>query len=550
MGCRSWWSWAWRSTCWSAPSSSASSSSISASASTASISGTWKSSRRTSVEIAIVLGLPLLGALLLALTGHRGWAPELNATMSFATFFAAILLTARVISGGPIIWLGQQFVADPSNVLVVVLADLLAHQFFVDPFNVFLVALTAFVGFTTAVFSRPYMRIEQERGKLTAGRLRLYHSMYQLFNFTMLVALLTNNMGILWVAMEAATLATVLLVSLYRTPASLEAAWKYFILCGVGIAQALFGTILLYFAAERLLGAEGGALLWTELNAVKGQLEPTVLSLAFVFLLVGYGTKVGLVPLHNWLPDAHAEGPTPISAVLSGLLLNVALYAVVRSKVLVDGALERNFSGGLMMGFGLLSVVVAAFFMSRQKDIKRMFAYSSVEHMGIMTFAFGMGGPVAAFAGLLHMTVHSLTKSAIFFTVGHASQTTGTQNMDSIRGLIQQSPAIGWGLALGTLAILGMPPFGVFTSEFMVLTTAMREHPWATPLLLLSLGVAFAAIFGKVQPMIFGETTAQRVAHPPALIPVFVHLAIVLMLGLYIPPYLVDWYRQAAAFIG
>jgi len=349
---------------------------------------------------------------------------------------------------------------------------------------------------------------------------------------------------------DHAAVTTVLLVSLYRTPASLEAAWKYFILCGVGIAQALFGTILLYFAAEKVLGPGGTSLLWTHLYEVRHELEPTVLSLAFVFLLVGYGTKVGLAPLHNWLPDAHAEGPTPISAVLSGLLLNVALYAVVRSKVLVDGALERNFSGNLMMGFGLLSVVVAAFFLSRQKDIKRMFAYSSIEHMGIMTFAFGMGGTVAAFAGLLHMTVHSLTKSAIFYTVGHAAQATGTQEMASIRGLIQQSPAIGWGLALGTLAILGMPPFGVFTSEFMVLTTAMHEHSWATPFLLVALGVAFAAIFSKVQPMVFGETEARRLPHPPALIPVFVHLAIVLLLGLYIPPYLVDWYRQAAALIG
>jgi hydrogenase-4 component F len=482
------------------------------------------------VEIAIVLGLPLLGALLLALTGHRDWAPELNATMSFATFFATTLLTVRVIGGGPM--------------------AAFEEQFFVDPFNVFLVALTAFVGFTTALFSRPYMRIEQDQGRVNAARLRLYHSMYQLFTFTMLLCLLSNNVGVMWVAMEGATLSTVLLVSLYRTPASLEAAWKYFILCSVGISQALFGVILLYFAAEKVLGPGGTSLLWTHLYVVRGQLEPTVLSLAFVFLLVGYGTKVGLVPLHNWLPDAHAEGPTPVSAVLSGLLLNVALYAVVRSKVLVDGALGRNFSGGLMMGFGLLSVVVAAFFLSRQRDIKRMFAYSSVEHMGIMTFAFGMGGPVAAFAGLLHMTVHSLTKSAIFFTVGHASQAAGTQNMDSIRGLIQTSPAIGWGLVLGSLAILGMPPFGVFTSEFMVLTTAMHEHSWATPFLLVALGVAFASIFGKVQPMVFGETSAQRLAHAPALVPVFVHLAIVLALGLYIPPYLVSWYRQAAALIG
>jgi hydrogenase-4 component F len=482
------------------------------------------------IEILAVLGFPLAGAAVLALIGERQSAPTVNVAVSFLTFAAAIALTARVIVDGPQLVLGRQF--------------------FVDSFNVFLVALTAFVGFTTSIFSRPYMRIEQEHGRLTMGRLRLYHSMYQLFNCTMLLALLTNNMGILWVAMEAATLTTVLLVSLYRTPASLEAAWKYFILCGVGIAQALFGTILLYFAAEKLLGAGGGALLWTELDDVKANLEPTVLSIAFVFLLVGYGTKVGLVPLHNWLPDAHAEGPTPVSAVLSGLLLNVALYAVVRCKVLVEGSLQTSFARDLMMGFGLLSVVVAALLLSRQKDVKRLFAYSSVEHMGIITFAFGMGGPVANFAALLHMTVHSLTKSAIFFTVGHAAQKTGTQMMDEIRGLITLSPMLGWGLVLGTLAILGMPPFGVFASEFLILVTAISEQPWAAPFLLAALGLAFAAVFSKVQPMVFGESTAKRLPVRPAMIPVYVHLALVLMLGLWIPPFLADWYRQAARLIG
>jgi hydrogenase-4 component F len=482
------------------------------------------------IEVLLVLSLPLVGAAVLAMIGERDVAPEINVAASFCTLVAAAALTVRVISYGPML--------------------VLDRLFFVDPFNVFLVALTAFVGFTTSLFSRPYMRVERAHGRLSTGRLRLYHSMYQLFNFTMLLALLTNNMGILWVALEGATLATVLLVSLYRTPASLEAAWKYFILCGVGIAQALFGTILLYFAAEKVLGAGGGALLWTELNNVKGGLEPTVLSLAFVFLLVGYGTKVGLVPLHNWLPDAHAEGPTPVSAVLSGLLLNVALYAVVRCKVLVEASAQTSFAKGLMMGFGLLSVVVAAFLLSRQKDIKRLFAYSSIEHMGIITFAFGMGGPIANFAGMLHMTVHSLTKSAIFFAVGHATQKAGTQLMDGIRGLISLSPTIGWGLALGALAILGMPPFGVFASEFLILTTAMRDQPWATPFLLIALGVAFAAVFSKVQPMVFGEPNAQRLPHRPALIPVFVHLALVLMLGLWIPPYLAEWYRQAARLIG
>jgi len=236
--------------------------------------------------------------------------------------------------------------------------------------------------------------------------------------------------------------------------------------------------------------------------------------------------------------------------VLSGLLLNVALYAVMRSKVLVDGALGNDMAGNLMMGFGLFSVVLAAFLIKRQTDVKRMFAYSSIEHMGLVTFAFGMGGPVANFAALLHMTMHSLTKSAIFFAVGHATQSAGTQMMDGIRGLIKTNPTIGWGLMLGTIAILGVPPFGVFASEFLIITTAMHEHPWATPFLLIALGVAFASIFGKVQPMVFGETPLAKLPHQPALTPVFIHLGLVLMLGLFIPPYLAMWYRQAAALLG
>ena len=477
-----------------------------------------------------VLGIPLAGSLVLAAFGHRNWAMELNVVFSFFTFIAACVLTVQVIAGGP------QFVWD--------------RAFFIDALNVFLVALTAFVGFTTALFSRPYMRTERDHGKMTPPRLRLYHSMYQLFSFTMLLALMTNNMGILWVAMEAATLTTVLLVSVYRTAASLEAAWKYFILCGVGIAQALFGTVLLYMAAEKVIGAEGGSLLWTDLDAVKGQLDPKIITLAFAFLFIGYGTKVGLVPVHNWLPDAHAEGPTPVSAVLSGLLLNVALYAILCCKVLTDGELHSHVAGQMMMGFGLVSVVAAAFLLTRQKDVKRMFAYSSIEHMGLMTFAFGLGGPIANYAGLLHMTVHSLIKSAIFFAVGHASQKAGTQLMDQIRGLVKTSPMVGWGLMLGSLAILGMPPFGVFASEFLLITTAMREQPWATPLLLIALGVAFASVFSRVQPMVFGDTSLKRLPHPPASIPVFVHLGLGLVLGLYIPPYLDTWYREAARMIG
>lgn len=478
----------------------------------------------------LVFGIPLVGGFVLALVGHQAQARNINVLFSAGSFAAACWLTVQIIDQGPLMALN--------------------NQFFIDPLNVFLVALTAFVGLTTAIFSRPYMRVEQDHGKMTPGRMRLYHSMYQFFAFTMLVALTTNNMGTLWVAMEAATLTTVLLVSVYRTPASLEAAWKYFILCGVGIAQALFGTILLYMAADRVIPDGVDALLWTNLDAVKTQLNPTIISLAFVFLLLGYGTKTGLVPVHNWLPDAHAEGPTPISAVLSGLLLNVALYAILRCKVLADGALHSRFAGDLMVGFGLLSVVAASFFLFRQKDVKRMFAYSSIEHMGLITFAFGLGGPVANFAGLLHMTLHSLIKSAIFFSVGHAAQKAGSQLMEDIRGLIKVSPTVGWGLMLGSLAILGMPPFGIFASEFLILTSAMRELPWSTPLLLLALGISFAAIFRRVQPMVFGVTSVKPLAHPPALLPVFIHLGIGLMLGFYMPPYLNAWYQQAARLIG
>jgi hydrogenase-4 component F len=474
--------------------------------------------------------LPVIGGILLLIFGARRFAAEINIAFSALTFIVAVVVARDVLTEGD----------------QTVLNDL----FVLDSFNIFLISLTALVGLTTAIYSRPYMRIEVERGTLTPLRLRLYHGMFQFFMFTMLLALATNSLGLLWVAMEAATLTTVLLVSLYRTPSSVEAAWKYFILCGVGLALALFGTILLYFAAEKVLGAGGGALLWTKLAVVKDELEPTVLSLAFVFLLVGYGTKVGLAPLHNWLPDAHAEGPTPVSAVLSGLLLNVALYAVVRSKVLVDGALGHGFAGNLMMGFGLLSIVVAAFSLQRQKDVKRLFSYSSVEHMGLMAFAFGMGGATATFAGLLHMTVHSLTKSAIFFAVGHAVQKVGSQVIDDIRGLINVSPQVGWALMLGGLAILGMPPFGIFTSEFLILTQAMAHHPWATPFLVIGLGVAFASILGRLQLMVFGESTAKPLSFRPTVVPVFVHLALALVLGLYIPPFLAEWYRQAARLIG
>lgn len=477
----------------------------------------------------ILLGVPLFASAVLAFVGDRKFAPEVNIACSTATFATGIGLALEVFSNGPML-AGGKF-------------------FFVDAFNVYLSVLTSFVSMTTAIFSRRYMRREREHGRVGHGGMRFYHAMFQLFIFAMLLCLLTNNVGVLWIAMELATLSTVLLVSLYRTPTAIEAAWKYFILCGVGIAQALFGTVLLYFAAEKVLGEGGEALLWTNLSRISGSLEPTVLSLAFVFLIVGYGTKVGLVPLHNWLPDAHSEGPTPVSAVLSGLLLNIALYALVRCKSLVDGATKTHHAGDIMMGFGILSLLVAAFSLLRQKDIKRMFSYSSIEHMGIATFAFGLGGPIATFGALLHMLVHSLAKSAIFFTVGHASQMHCSQEMDRIKGLFKGNPLVGWGLMLGVMAIVGMPPFGIFTSEFLILTATIKDAPLMTPLLLLGLAVAFAALFRRVQPMVSGDVPPEQRPTPVAHVPVILHMALVLIIGIYMPDFLNQWFHAAVELL-
>jgi hydrogenase-4 component F len=481
------------------------------------------------IAVYLVLLIPLAGMAVLGLMADSRRAGRLNIRCNAAALAASVWLAVDVLLHGPRLSAGQML--------------------YVDSFNVYLIVLTAFVGLTTSIFSAPYMAHELQTGRVNAGRLRLYHAMYQGFMLAMYLVLTTNNMGVLWVAMEGATLATVLLVSLYRTPESVEAAWKYFILCGVGIALALFGTVLLYFAAEQKLGIGGNALSWTVLHENAGALEPTIMRLAFVFLLVGYGTKIGLVPLHNWLPDAHSEGPTPMSAILSGLLLNDALYAVVRCKMLVDGSLGTPMAGYLMMGFGLLSFLVAALFLHRQTDIKRLFSYSSIEHMGLMTFAFGVGSPWATFAALFHMTTHSLTKSAIFVTVGHAAQLTGTQRMDRIRGLILTQPAIGWGLLIGTVAIAGFPPFGVFASEFLVLVATMRDYPWLTPLLLVGIGVAFAGLFRHLHPMVYGDIPENQKPIPANLMGAMIHLALVLWLGLSIPGFLGNWFSQATQLI-
>jgi hydrogenase-4 component F len=364
------------------------------------------------------------------------------------------------------------------------------------------------------------------------------------------VALVANNVGLLWVGLEVATLTTVMMVGIYRTPEAVEAAWKYFILGSVGIALAFFGTILVYLVAQEVLGEGLPAMAWDTMVYSASAFDPKLLSLAFIFLLVGYGTKVGLAPFHAWLPDAHAEGPTPISAVLSGLLLNVALYALLRFKMILAANAATINVGLVLIVLGLVSLIFAGFMLYRRRDIKRLFAYSSIEHMGIITFAFGMGGPLANFAGLLHMTMHSLTKSAIFFAVGHIAQVKGTQRIADIRGLSVSHPVLAVGLALGVIAIAGLPPFGVFTSEFMLVSSTFARQPLLAVVLVFGLIVAFGALVLRLQDVLFGEASGPPGRVKATYAPLFLHLALVLVAGLWLPEPVVRWFRAVAAQLG
>ena len=473
--------------------------------------------------VAAILILPAATAALLALLPGYRLSAAINVASSLATFVAAIsFLFFKPATG---------------------------DYFLVDELNIVFIVLNTFVAFTSSVFSASYIAHELEIGRLTPTHLRFYHAMYQTLLFAMNLALVANNIGLMWVAIEMATLTTVAMVGIYRTPEAIEAAWKYFILGSVGIALALFGTILVYMAARPVVGEGIDGMVWTTLMRRVSEFEPALLNLAFVFLMLGYGTKVGLAPLHAWLPDAHAEGPTPISAVLSGLLLNVALYAVLRFKLLLDGNAGAIAPGPLMATLGIVSLIFAAFMLYRRRDIKRLFAFSSIEHMGIIVFAFGMGGPLANFAGLLHMTMHSLTKSAIFFTVGHIAQAKGTQKIADIRGLTVSHPALGWSLVVGVFAIAGLPPLGIFTSEFLVVTSTFARAPWLAIPLVFGLILAFGALILRLQGMAFGEPSPGDRRSTASSLPIAAHLGLVLVAGLYLPPPLVAWFQHVAAML-
>ncbi len=476
------------------------------------------------LALAGLLAIPALGALLLALIPNYRVSAAVNVMLCALTLGCAVLLYAY----------------RPAASLYLL----------VDDVNTVFLIVTALVGFTTSAFSAGYIAHELQGGRLRKKDLRFYHAMYQVLMLAMNVALVSNNIGLMWVGIEVATLTTVVMVGLYRTNAALEAAWKYFILGSVGIALALFGTILVYLAAQEHLGQGLAAMAWDRLVSSSGRCDPALLNLAFVFLLLGYGTKVGLVPVHAWLPDAHAEGPTPISAVLSGLLLNVALFALLRFKLIMAGNPGVIAPGPLMITLGLVSLIFAGFMLFRRRDIKRLFAYSSIEHMGIITLAFGLGGPLANFAGLLHMAMHSLTKSGIFFGVGYVSQLEGTQRIADIQGLTRSQPLLGWLLVAAVVAIAGMPPFGVFTAEFLLISSTFARSIWLAIPLVLGIAIAFSALMYRLHGVAFGETSHRHALPRYRLAPMGLHLLLVAIAGVYLPVAVVTWFRHVASLLG
>lgn len=346
---------------------------------------------------------------------------------------------------------------------------------YVDSLSVIILVLITFVGVCAVLNSLHYIDHDVARGELGERDPARYYALLLVFMATMATVPVVNNLGVMWVAIEATTIVSVLLVSIYRTGPALEAAWKYLVIGSVGIALALFGTMMIYYTSSSIVGESASALSWTELQRLSAGLDPRVMRLSFIFVLVGYGTKAGLAPMHTWLPDAHSQAPSPVSGLLSGVLLNCAVYAILRFRILALPSVGAGYTDHLLIAFGLFSIALAVPFLIVQNDIKRMLGYHSVEHMGIIVLAIGIGGPVALYAAMLHLVAHSLTKSSLFFAAGSIVQAFHTRSMHRMRGLLKVMPIAGGGLMVGVFGLAGLPPLAMFTSEFGLVAGAFQN---------------------------------------------------------------------------
>jgi hydrogenase-4 component F len=420
-----------------------------------------------------------------------------------------------------------------------------------DALSAFFLLTTALVFGLVMMYAAGYMRhVPPER----FASLPWFYALLFLFLGTIVGVYLAANLGLMWILMEATTLASVLLVGFYNTERAVEAGWKYLIVCTVGLALGLFGTIAFYLAAVHGGIDSSQALDWSTLlqHAARLAQTPRLLQLGWVFVAVGYGTKVGLAPMHSWLPDAHAEAPSPVSAMLSAALLNCALYALIRFHQITARALGSGYSHAILLTLGLLSVGVGAMLMLVQRDLKRLFAYSSIEHMGIIATGLGLGGAWGVYGALFQVLNHAMAKCLMFFAAGSVRERYRESRMDKIYGLGTVMPLTAGALVLGGVALAGLPPFGLFVSEFAILRQAFVSHAWIGLLLLALLSVVFAALVRHTQPMVGG-----RPATPPdgpraswgGLLAMALCLALLLLFGLHLPAFLVHLLRGAVAVI-
>jgi hydrogenase-4 component F len=423
-----------------------------------------------------------------------------------------------------------------------------------DGLSAFMACLVAAVGLVAASGAPGWLGHEVAARRVGGARARRFRPLFHLFVFTMLAAVTTENVGVMWVAVEGTTLASVFLITTERTRASLEAAYKYLLICSVGIAVAFLGTVLLYYADVAQLGTRPQALEWPSLLQAAPALPRRLVQLAFVLLLVGYGTKAGLAPMHTWLPDAHSEAPAPISALMSGVLIAVGLYAVLRVKVVVDAAVGPAFAEGLLLVLGLLSMTVAAASLWAPRNYKRMLAYSSVEHMGLVCAGVAFGGPWGVGGALLHLVNHALAKSSLFVLAGRVLQRFGSAEVARVRGLARLMPWTGGAFLAATLALVGLPPFGLFLSELMILRAGFAaDRPIAAGAMLVLLVAVFGGILRTVNRMAYGPgpeevPAGERVTW--ALAPVAASLALLVLLGLGLPPGLLPALGRVAALVG
>lgn len=433
----------------------------------------------------------------------------------------------------------------------------LADWLYADALSAVTLLIIAFVSFTAGLYSIGYLREDMRDQDVTQGvglrQVRRYYVLLHLFVFSMLVVPVSNSLGIVWITIEGTTLASLFLVSFYGTGEALEAAWKYVIVGSVGIALALFGTILAYYSAVQVLGASYD-LNWSVLAPVASHLNPSVMRLAFLFIVIGFGTKAGLAPMHTWLPDAHSEAPSPISALLSGVLLNCAMYGILRYYALAVPSIGRSFPAELLMGFGLLSLLVAALLIMRQRDYKRLLAYSSVEHVGIIATGVAFGGTLGLYGALLQMLNHAITKSLMFFASGQVLLKYETKSIHRVAGIIKVMPATGTMLLIGALALTGSPPFSIFISEFSILSAGFRQG-YAIPaiVMLVLIALIFVGVMYAINTMVFGKAPPTLKPSEISLTSVLamgVSLALVVILGVFLPLPLSTLFHQAATILG